>query len=93
MEQRIDAIGKEVNSLKEKILSPTSHIDQQCNPCKECAETFEKNFELENHMVDVHGCKKSYSCDICGKKFYLQWRRKKTSTRSWTKCEEVQIIS
>ena len=28
-------------------------------------------------MVNVHGCEKSNSCDICDKKFYLKWRLKK----------------
>jgi len=69
---RIDAFHEEALSTKENIPTP-----QTSKPCKECDETFSKNFELENHMVHVHGCQKSNSCDICGKKFYLEWRLRK----------------
>jgi hypothetical protein len=68
---RIDAMREEVLSLKENIPSPPIANAQTSKSCKECEETFSKNFELENHMIDVHGCHKSHSCDICGKSFIL----------------------
>ena len=75
LEPKIDALVKEVNDLKDKSLTPA--VCLKSKSCSECNETFSKNFELENHMVKVHGCEQPHSCDICGKKFYLKWRLKK----------------
>ena len=35
------------------------------------------NFELEIHMVTVHGLEKQHSCELCGKRFFHKWRLKK----------------
>ena len=31
-------------------------------------------------MVSFHGCEKQYSCEVCGKEFYLKWRLEKHSS-------------
>ena len=49
----------------------------QPRKCKECDEIFSKNVEEEQHMVNVHGSEKPYSCDHCEKTFYLKWRLQK----------------
>ena len=81
LEQRIDArldtICEEMGSKKNDVQAPTPQNTHSCKQCKECAETFSKNYELERHMVNVHGCEKSHSRDICGKKIYLQWSLRK----------------
>ena len=73
-EAKIDALDREISSLKknpEKAHSPCG------KSCSECKEKFSKNCDLENHMVEVHGCEKLHSCEICGKSFLLKWRLKK----------------
>ena len=61
--------------------------------CKECDETFSRNFELETHMVTFHGREKEYSCEVCGKRFFLKWRLGKHSSiheESTKSCKYVQ---
>ena len=28
-------------------------------------------------MVDIHKCEQTYSCEVCGKKFFIKWRLEK----------------
>jgi len=75
LKNQIGNISKELCSLKETILTPEAST---CIPkrksCSECDETFEKTFEMEKHMVNVHGSDKPHACEVCDKTFYLKWR-------------------
>jgi hypothetical protein len=42
-----------------------------------CDKTFSRNFELEIHVVKIHGHVKYHSCEICGKRFFIKWILKK----------------
>ena len=44
--------------------------------CAHCDETFLHNHELETH-IEEHQVQKSFSCEVCQKDFYLQWRLEK----------------
>jgi DNA-directed RNA polymerase subunit RPC12/RpoP len=44
--------------------------------CAECAKTFSKACELEEHMEE-HEKPKDFKCETCGKEFFLEWRLKK----------------
>ena len=60
------------NSLRDEPLNKPSTIR-----CKICKESFSKNSELEKHLVNIHGSKKTYSCENCDKTFLLKWRLNK----------------
>jgi len=47
--------------------------------CRHCEQTFSSNVDLENH-AEEHKLEKHFKCDICGKKFYLEWRMTKHKT-------------
>ena len=44
--------------------------------CAHCDKTFLHNHELETH-IEEHKIQKSFSCEVCQKDFYLQWRLEK----------------
>ena len=44
--------------------------------CKHCDLTFSYNNELEVHVKE-HDVENEFSCEICDKEFYLEWRLKK----------------
>ena len=78
--EEIETLRGEIFSMKESISTPVaSENPSRKKSCSECGETFERNFELENHMVDLHGKEKTHACEICGKTFYLRWRLQKHS--------------
>ena len=70
--KQITVLGAKVAKLEEslgeavKIKKP-----KQNKSCKECDETFSKNFELETHMVNSHGHEKHHSKVEAEKK--LEW--------------------
>ena len=75
LKNQIDNISKEFCSLKETILTPAAPTClSKRKLCSKCDETFAKTFELEKHMVNVHGLDKPHACGVCDKTFYLQWR-------------------
>ena len=41
--------------------------------CTVCGKTFPTKHKLELH-IEEHGLEKMFQCDICAKKFYLEWR-------------------
>ena len=85
LEERVEATAKIQLGL------PASPSKEKS--CKECDETFSRNFELETHMVTFHGREKEYSCEVCGKKFFLKWRLGKHSSiheESTKPCKYVQ---
>lgn len=51
-----------------------NHVKENKGLCPKCNESFTTAEELEAHM-SVH--QKSYSCSICGKKFKVEYARKK----------------
>ena len=59
--------------LKEHIKRVHSKI-VDCNNYK---EKFIANFELEDHLVNLHNKSKSYECDDCDMKLVLEWCFKK----------------
>ena len=74
--QKIENNVKEVNSIKKG--NPDQVVGRsKSKSCKECNETFKMNFELEQHMVNVHESEKGYACELCEKTFYLKWRLQK----------------
>jgi len=72
LEIKVDALAEEITLLKN---NPKAR--NQNKKCTECEQSFSKNCELEKHMVEIHGNEKPFSCDMCGKKFFLNWRLKK----------------
>jgi hypothetical protein len=81
LEQRIDALGRELNTIKEAFENPSTSASPTYKiSCRECGENFERNCDYESHMVDFHDCEQMFSCEECGKKFYLEWRFKKNAS-------------
>ena len=75
-EAKVDALVKELDSLKEGVVSAPRCISK-VKSCKKCAETLSRTAELEKNMVSIHGSEKLYACEVCGKSFYLKWRLRK----------------
>ena len=83
-------VEKNVKILETKVVELASNLKRTSNnlpstsacpnlvkSCKECDQKFSMNFELEIHMVTVHGLEKQHSCELCGKRFFHKWRLKK----------------
>ena len=91
LKKKVTGIELDVSGLKitrqERLIKPDSsdssykkdaqNTASSIKKCKLCDETFTKNSDFENHMVDKHDVEKKFECEICGKKFLLQWRMKK----------------
>ena len=87
MKARNDASDRvlEVNALATEDVNKESDSngfrDEPSNKpsikCKICKASFSKNSELEKHLVNIHGSKKTYSCEYCDKTFLLKWRLNK----------------
>ena len=60
--------------------------------CNLCDETFSRNSEFENHMVEKHDVQKTFECSICGKRFLLQWRLKKHGLMHREKTQKCQYF-
>ena len=68
------------DSQFQKRLDLKKHIDERHSQklsCNICGDTFSKNHELEEHMLNTHKEVKQFSCDQCDMSFVLQWRLKK----------------
>ena len=91
LNKKIQYLEAKITRLEENLRTETtskvSACSQKDKSCKECGQTFSRNFELETHMVSFHGLEKQHSCGICGKRFYLKWRLKKHASthESFTK--------
>ena len=79
VENNMKALRSEFAVLKETVaFTATSQPKSlKTKTCNDCGEVFSRNYELENHMVHIHGSEKTHKCDICGKTFYLKLRLNK----------------
>ena len=78
--EKIASLESNVNSLFSKENEQAPKIYEAGNEsinCKECDAKFSKNCDFEKHMVNEHQQEKEFTCDDCGKRFYLSWRLKK----------------
>ena len=71
----IEDVGEVAITLQQR--DSNDPRDKQRVKCKICKESFSKNSELENHLVNIHGSKKTHSCENCDKTFLLKWRLSK----------------
>ena len=69
-------IKAEIESLK-KVPKRKVSSESQEKSCTMCEETFVYNADLEKHMNNEHNASKDFECTVCGKRFLLEWRRKK----------------
>ena len=53
------------------------NLNEFSKKCKLCKRIFSKNSDFEKHMADEHEQEKTFVCDVCGKKFILEWRANK----------------
>ena len=83
----IEAIKKKIISLeidsRSVRASPNSRNERskdkvQTKPksCEDCGQSFSRNCDFEKHL-DNHQKEKLFECDVCGKRFFLEWRLKK----------------
>ena len=78
LETKVKALESNLQRLEaSKTKSSVSASPNKDKCCKECDQTFAKNFELEIHMVTFHGFEKKHSCELCGKRLFLKWRLRK----------------
>ena len=45
--------------------------------CSLCEKVFDKNCDLENHIIKYHKDYETFKCDLCQKIFVTEWRLKK----------------
>ena len=84
LRRKVVEIEIEVTSLKNspfKKKDKTEPLDTnlKLKTCNVCNEKFEKNCDLERHVMDKHEEEKRFRCDVCDKQFVLEWRMKKHS--------------
>jgi hypothetical protein len=82
--ENVNILETKVKGLETNLQRLVSASPNKDKCCKQCDQTFAKNFELEIHMVNFHGLEKQHSCELCGKRFFLKWRlRKHLSVHKW----------
>ena len=69
-------VGHDAFNRDKEIISFQSKLGGK-RKCKVCKETFSRNCELENHMVNIHASEKTHGCETIGKTFVLKWRLEK----------------
>jgi len=82
MHKKLLGIEIDVDSLKNSLkrkenTKPHPKSSLHAKKCKECGETFTQNSDLEMHVISEHGQEKSFQCEICDKRFVLEWRMRK----------------
>ena len=84
MEERVEVVETEVNSLKaeNRTVTVKEYLGNLNNSmkaisleCEHCDQKFSKAILLENHMVE-HVLVKKFSCEVCSKQFHLKLRLK-----------------
>ena len=45
--------------------------------CHMCEDTFDENYKLEEHVIEMHKDSKKFECEVCGKNFVSNWRLEK----------------
>ena len=59
-----------------KIVQKKKHYTEQRYSCQYCGEKFDKQWELESHLV-LHEEAEQFPCNVCDKDFRTKWRLKK----------------
>ena len=83
IKKKVVSLELDISALKvtrQEILSKPDSSEAKkslMKKCNLCDETFARNSDFENHMVDTHEAEKKFECEVCGKRFLLQWRLQK----------------
>ena len=80
LERKLVGIEIEISSLK----NSNSRQKDSANPhahnlrkCQVCDAKFDKNCDLERHVMEKHEETENFVCTVCDKPFVLEWRLEK----------------
>merc|ERR1719228_2402641 len=74
LEEKVAELELNLTNINSSMSKPNDKKSRKS--CAICSKTFLKNADLEKHMSD-YDATRDFECAVCGKKFFLDWRRKK----------------